>query len=368
MVVVSLIKGPDPCHIHVDPATGELPVTGRPRELDSLTNNPAVTDWVLREKAEEFDRGLNMAERVMGIRLLRKWLGTRVKGHVLEVAVGTGRNLQFYDWTEVVKGPPATTGRELTAEEKKEEEKKEKERIRAVLDRGEKQGNKDWMEKVKLPGSLEGEMLTFTGVDISEGMMGVARQRLRENVPEGKKVVPKGKRLGSARQGGEGETRIGQGKRGEEQEVLLSALEDRIRLVRADAEAKLPEAPAYPARFEGEDVKKYDTVVQTFGLCSVNDPLALLKNMAAVVKPDTGRIILLEHGKGWSDWINEKLDLWAPQHFTRYGCWWNRDIERLVKEAEKKVPGLEVVEIERPGWFQAGTTVLVQLKIKSQGN
>ncbi|KAK1776770.1 S-adenosyl-L-methionine-dependent methyltransferase [Copromyces sp. CBS 386.78] len=319
-----------------------------------------------------FDSGLDMPERLMGIRSLRKWLGTRVKGHVLEVAVGTGRNLQFYDWSEVVKTP--ITGRELTEEERAEEEKKAKERIRSVLDRGGKDGekrDKDWVDKMKMPGSLEGEMLTFTGVDISEGMMGVARARLRKNVlgPDGKRVVPKTAAFLKPKEGSGEETRIGEGKRGEEQEVLVSALEDRIRLVRGDAEAKLPEAPAYPARFgeKEEERNKYDTVVQTFGLCSVSNPLALLQNMAGVVKPDTGRIILLEHGKGWSDWINEKLDAWAPQHFSRYGCWWNRDIEKLVKEAEQKVPGLEVVKIERPGWFQAGTTVLVQLKVKSQG-
>ncbi|EAA31061.1 hypothetical protein GE21DRAFT_8734 [Neurospora crassa] len=365
MLIASLSRGPDACS-HVDPATGQLPVTGRPRELDSLTSNPVVNDRILREKAMAFDNGLNMPERVMGIRLLRKWLGTRVKGHVLEVAVGTGRNLQFYDWTEVVKGP--VTGRELTAEEEKEEEEKAKERIRSVLDQGgkdeEKKRDKDWVEKMKMPGALEGEMLTFTGVDISEGMMGVARQRLRENVPGGKQLVPKGAFLTSREAS---ESRIGEGKRGEGQEVLLSTLEDRIRLVRADAEAKLPEAPAYPARVGSKEEGKYDTVVQTFGLCSVSNPLALLQNMAGVVKPDTGRIILLEHGKGWSDWINEKLDAWAPQHFSRYGCWWNRDIEKLVKEAEQKVPGLEIVKIERPGFFQAGTTVLVQLKVKSQG-
>ncbi|KAK3342445.1 S-adenosyl-L-methionine-dependent methyltransferase [Neurospora tetraspora] len=367
MLIASLSRGPDACS-HVHPVTGQLPVTGRPRELDSLTSNPIINDRILREKAMAFDNGLNLPERMAGIRLLRKWLGTRVKGHVLEVAVGTGRNLQFYDWTDVVKGP--VTGRELTEEEREEEENKAKERIRSVLDKGGKDGekrDKDWVEKMKLPGSLEGEMLTFTGVDISEGMMGVARQRLRENVPDGRKLVPKGAFLAS-REGSD--SRIGEGKRGEEQEVLLTTLEDRIRLVRADAEAKLPEAPAYPARLgdKDEEKKKYDTVVQTFGLCSVSDPLALLQNMAGVVKPDTGRIILLEHGKGWSDWINEKLDAWAPQHFSRYGCWWNRDIEKLVKEAEQKVPGLEVVKIERPGFFQAGTTVLVQLKVKSQGN
>ena len=35
---------------------------------------------------------------------------------------------------------------------------------------------------------------------------------------------------------------------------------------------------------------KYDTIIQTFGLCSVADPGRLLANMAAKVQPDTGRL------------------------------------------------------------------------------
>ncbi|KAJ4293904.1 hypothetical protein N0V88_005418 [Collariella sp. IMI 366227] len=84
------------------------------------------------------------------------------------------------------------------------------------------------------------------------------------------------------------------------------------------------------------------------------------------VRPDTGRIILLEHGRGFYDWVNGKLDKYAPGHFRKYGCWWNRDIEGLVREAAERVPGLEVVKLERPGWFQAGTTLLIELRVKSQ--
>jgi methyltransferase OMS1, mitochondrial len=111
---------------------------------------------------------------------------------------------------------------------------------------------------------------------------------------------------------------------------------------------------------------KYDTIIQTFGLCSVADPGRLLANMAAKVQPDTGRIILLEHGRGLWDWMNNRLDKSAPKHFQKFGCWWNRDIEKLVREAEQTVPGLEVVKLERPLWFQWGTTMMIELKVKSQ--
>ena len=37
----------------------------------------------------------------------------------------------------------------------------------------------------------------------------------------------------------------------------------------------------------------FDTVVDTFGLCSYDDPVAVLKEMQRVCKPD-GKILLLE--------------------------------------------------------------------------
>jgi ubiquinone/menaquinone biosynthesis C-methylase UbiE len=41
---------------------------------------------------------------------------------------------------------------------------------------------------------------------------------------------------------------------------------------------------------------KFDTIVDTFGLCSFDDPVAVLKECARVVKPG-GEILLLEHGR-----------------------------------------------------------------------
>jgi methyltransferase OMS1 len=111
---------------------------------------------------------------------------------------------------------------------------------------------------------------------------------------------------------------------------------------------------------------KYDTIIQTFGLCSVADPAKLLANMASMVRPDTGQILLVEHGRGTSDWMNGRLDKSAGKHFRKFGCWWNRDIEKLVLDAVDEVPGLEVVRLERPLWFQAGTTLLIELKVNTQ--
>ncbi|KAI9351172.1 S-adenosyl-L-methionine-dependent methyltransferase [Zopfochytrium polystomum] len=113
---------------------------------------------------------------------------------------------------------------------------------------------------------------------------------------------------------------------------------------------------------------KFDTVVDTFGLCSMSDPVAGLRGMSRLAGAD-GRILLLEHGRSRpgesfvrravrSSWLvgqlNVVLDKTAPDHARQWGCWWNRDIEELVERA-----GLEVVSARR---YHFGTTVLIEAR------
>ena len=99
----------------------------------------------------------------------------------------------------------------------------------------------------------------------------------------------------------------------------------------------------------------FDTVVDTFGLCSYEDPIAVIREMARVCKP-SGTIIFIEHGKGGYQWINNILDNGAQQHAHNWGCIWNRDIVALIKQA-----GLEVKDVTR---WHFGTTYIVQAKPK----
>lgn len=77
----------------------------------------------------------------------------------------------------------------------------------------------------------------------------------------------------------------------------------------------------------------FDTVVDTFGLCSYDDPVAVLKEMNRVCKPD-GRILLLEHGrsKTWS-FITKYLDNNAERHAKNWGCVWNRDLDKIIESS-----------------------------------
>jgi methyltransferase OMS1 len=99
--------------------------------------------------------------------------------------------------------------------------------------------------------------------------------------------------------------------------------------------------------------QSFDTVVDTFGLCSYEDPIAVLHELRRVCKPD-GRIVLIEHGQGSYDWINSILDNGAQRHAHSWGCVWNKDMLALVAKA-----GLKVVETSR---WHFGTTYIIQAK------
>ncbi|KAG5508805.1 hypothetical protein JKF63_05304 [Porcisia hertigi] len=74
----------------------------------------------------------------------------------------------------------------------------------------------------------------------------------------------------------------------------------------------------------------FDTVVDMFGLCSFDDPVRALRELSRVCKPG-GKLLLIEHGKGHSSRVNNHLEKWAPRHAKKWGCWWNRDIRRVIR-------------------------------------
>ncbi|QLQ80942.1 hypothetical protein HG537_0E02970 [Torulaspora globosa] len=100
---------------------------------------------------------------------------------------------------------------------------------------------------------------------------------------------------------------------------------------------------------------KYDTIVETFGLCSHEDPVKALKNFAVLLKPE-GRIVLLEHGRGSYGFINKILDDRAEKRLETWGCRWNLDIGEILDDS-----GLEIVEEART---HLGTTWCIVAKKK----
>ncbi len=85
----------------------------------------------------------------------------------------------------------------------------------------------------------------------------------------------------------------------------------------------------------------FDSVVDTFGLCSFDDPVAVLKELQRVCKPD-GKILLLEHGRSKKyEGLTNYLDKNAERHASNWGCVWNRDLDEIIDRAGLVVDKLD---------------------------
>ena len=80
----------------------------------------------------------------------------------------------------------------------------------------------------------------------------------------------------------------------------------------------------------------FDTVVSSLSLCTFPDPVAALREMARVCRPD-GRILFLEHGRSDVEWLGRWQDRRADRHARALGCRWNREPLDLVRQAGLKL-------------------------------
>jgi ubiquinone/menaquinone biosynthesis C-methylase UbiE len=83
-----------------------------------------------------------------------------------------------------------------------------------------------------------------------------------------------------------------------------------------------------------------DTVVMTWTLCSIPDPLAALREMRRVLKPD-GRLRFVEHGlspePGVERWQHRLTPVWCH---VAGGCHLDRKMDDLVRAA-----GFDLIEL-----------------------
>ena len=190
--------------------------------------------------ASHFDDDVSFFERISGINRLRRNLVSQARGDVLEVCVGTGRNLQSYD-----------------------------------------------LDKVK--------HVTF--VDQSGPMLEIAKKKWQES----------GHSVG------------------------------RASWVKQSVVDPLPVVGSWSPPQEG-----FTTIVQTMGVCSTPSPSAALAHLGTLVHQTEGRILLLEHGRGYCSWINWILDKSAARHADKHGCWYNRDVGEVLAKS-----GLVAKKVQR---------------------
>jgi len=104
--------------------------------------------------------------------------------------------------------------------------------------------------------------------------------------------------------------------------------------------------PIHRIGLSGEDIPKEtdsaDTVVVTYSLCTIPDPIAALKEMRRILKPG-GDILFCEHGRApeakTAAWQRRIDPIWSK---IAGGCKSGRDIPALLKQA-----GLEAVELHQ---------------------
>ncbi len=94
--------------------------------------------------------------------------------------------------------------------------------------------------------------------------------------------------------------------------------------------------------------KTVDTVVTTWTLCTVPDPLRALREMKRVLKPE-GRVIFVEHGRSPDArvlvWQNRLNPLWNR---IGGGCNLNRKIDALIREAGLRISRIETGYVRGP--------------------
>ncbi|EXJ87730.1 hypothetical protein A1O1_04655 [Capronia coronata CBS 617.96] len=258
-------------------------------ELDQ--NADVSSRWL--DLSRNFDDEVDMSEKLMSLRSKRRNLCQQAQGNVLEVSAGTGRNMDLYN-----------------------------------------------LDPINTPRDKRIKSLVFN--DQSEIMVYQAQKKFEQL---------------------------------QEETDAIAKFRGPVKFVVGDAGDK-----RVIRRPEGG----FDTIIQTMGLCSMANPVGFLKRLgelcrqpgerstgvdlqavrgqdqekrndhdaaAKASEEETdkgGKILLLEHGRSYLGFLNRYLDNIAKRHADRYGCWWNKDIDQIVRDS-----GLEVESKKR---YHFGTT------------
>lgn len=297
-----------------------------------------------------YDDEVEGTETWTGIETLRRSLIAAATGNVLEVCAGTGRNAAFYDFS------PGEPSEEVS---KRGLNKKRK-------------GN--------------GRTPLVTSIDFSDQsspMLRIAREKWEKLYPGSSTWDGDNNAENSTSLGGN-LTTVPPSSSGGQQSSSSTSSSSALPPLSPESSAETSETKARPSGEKkihfmplpisslNPSTKRYDTVIQTFGLCSLGQPLDHLHSLLCLLstsqidKPadnpsSPSKLLLLEHGRShhplFAPPLNYILDRSSTRHAAKWGCWWNRDIRAIVREAEAK--GWIEVEECTSAWWQGGTVWLV---------
>src|SRR5262245_9705442 len=112
---------------------------------------------------------------------------------------------------------------------------------------------------------------------------------------------------------------------------MLSVARGRAAKLSLDASFLVADAEALP--FSDQS---FDTIVSSLSTCTFPDPVAALKEMARVCRPE-GKVLLIEHGRSDREWLGRWQDRHAEQFAKPLGCHWNREPLEMVRKAGLKI-------------------------------
>lgn len=143
----------------------------------------------------------------------------------------------------------------------------------------------------------------------------------------------------------------------------LYALDPSAELLRkAVRRAKRSSFPIVPLCHAAESIPlddaSIDSVVMTWTLCSIADPLAALREIRRVLRAN-GTLIFIEHGRAPEPAVSRWQDRLTPvwRRLTG-GCHLNRPIEALLTQGGFAAPGIEKSYVAGPrigAYFYRGT-------------
>ncbi|MGB1580309.1 MAG: class I SAM-dependent methyltransferase [Nevskiales bacterium] len=103
-----------------------------------------------------------------------------------------------------------------------------------------------------------------------------------------------------------------------------------------------------PAEKIPMDDASFDSIVCTYTLCTIPDPLQALDEMRRVLKPG-GKLIFCEHGKApdakVARWQQRLNPIWKP---LAGGCNLDRPVPKLLEQGGFEVSGLETMYLPGP--------------------
>lgn len=132
----------------------------------------------------------------------------------------------------------------------------------------------------------------------------------------------------------------------------LYALDPSAELLEMARRSAKATAPASFARASGEQLPfpdaAFDTIVMTWTLCSVRDPIAALTEMRRVLKP-AGQLLFVEHGlspePGIARWQHRLTPCWSR---LSGGCHLDRNADDLIRAAGFEIKTLKTGYMRGP--------------------